>query len=202
MMEINAEHTLALFDFDGTLTRKDSLFELIKFIRGKQTFYKGLFRLSPYLFLFKLGVIPNRKAKEKMLTYFFKGMPQDIFQNYCNRFASEIVPALLRKGALPTLRQFKDSGTRIVIVTASAENWIMPWCASMHVEYIASKIEIVDGKITGKLSGKNCHGLEKVYRIKEAIDLSQYDAIYAFGDSKGDLPMLQLATNPYYKSFR
>lgn len=202
MMEINAEHKLALFDFDGTLTRKDSLFELIKFIHGKKHFYKGLLILSPYLFLFQLKVIPNWKAKEKVLTYFFKGMSLDIFQNYCNRFASEIIPVLLREDAMWALKQFKDHGTRIVIVTASAENWVMPWCSMENIACIATHLEIKDGRVTGKIEGQNCHGKEKVNRIKKTIDLSKYNKIYAFGDSKGDLQMLQLATNPYYKSFR
>lgn len=194
------ENKLALFDFDGTLTRKDSLFELIKFIHGKQRFYKGLLTLFPGLFLYKIKMIPNWKAKEKVLTYFFKGIPLDIFQNYCNRFASEAIPAILREDAMPILKQFKDNGTRIVIVTASAENWILPWCRSLNIECIASKMEVHNGKMTGKLTGKNCYGTEKANRIKDVLDLSGYNEIYAYGDSKGDLPMLKLATKSFYRT--
>lgn len=201
-METTAENKLALFDFDGTLTCKDSLFELIKFIHGKQPFYKGLLTLFPGLLLYKLKMVSNWKAKEKVLTYFFRGMSSDIFQNYCNRFVLEVMPVLLRKDAEVMLKQLKDHGARVVIVTASAENWIMPWCRSLNIECIASKLEVSNGKMTGKLSGKNCYGMGKVRRIKEYLDLSKYDTIYAFGDSKGDLPMLELATDRYYKPFR
>lgn len=47
----------------------------------------------------------------------------------------------------------------------------------------------------------NCHGIEKVNRIRNAVDLSNYDDIYAYGDSKGDSGMLDLATRRFYRSF-
>lgn len=193
---------LALFDFDGTLTWKDTLIELIKFIHGKQHFYTGILKLAPYLFLFKIKVLPNWKVKEKVLIHFFKGMPYDLFQDHCNRFAMEIIPTLMRKDALTALEKLQSMGTRIIIVSASSENWILPWSNHLKIECIASKMEIEGGALTGKLSGKNCYGTEKVSRIKETTDLSKYSVIYAFGDSKGDLPMLKLATKPFYRTFK
>lgn len=194
--------TLALFDFDGTLTRKDTFIELIKFVHGKSHFYKGILKLAPCLFLYKLQLIPNWKAKEKVLAYFFKGMPASTFQSHCNHFAAEAIPRFLKQDAIRKLKELKDIGTHIAIVTASAENWVLPWCHSMNVECIASKLEAKEEKLTGKLDGENCYGIEKVNRIKETIDLSKYSVIYAFGDSKGDLPMLGLATYPFYKIFK
>ncbi|TAN18643.1 MAG: haloacid dehalogenase-like hydrolase [Chitinophagaceae bacterium] len=194
--------TLALFDFDGTLTRKDTFLELIKFVHGKNPFYKGILKLAPYLFLFKIKVLPNWKVKEKVLIHFFKGMPYDLFQDHCNRFAMEIIPTLMRKDALTELEKLQSMGTRIIIVSASSENWILPWSNRLKIECIASKMEIAGGTLTGKLSGKNCYGMEKVIRIKETTDLSKYSVIYAFGDSKGDLPMLKLATKPFYRTFK
>jgi len=41
-----------------------------------------------------------------------------------------------------------------------------------------------------------------VRRILAAYDLSQYDEVYAYGDTKGDKPMLGLATIAFYKPFR
>jgi phosphoserine phosphatase len=56
--------------------------------------------------------------------------------------------------------------------------------------------------ITGRIEGKNCHGEQKVIRIQEEYNLSDYQEIYAYGDSSGDKPMLGLATNSFYKPFR
>ena len=54
----------------------------------------------------------------------------------------------------------------------------------------------------GRCDGDNCHGQEKVRRIKEAYPLDQYREIYAYGDTGGDRPMLGLATHSFYKPFR
>ena len=66
---------------------------------------------------------------------------------------------------------------------------------------LATELEITEGKITGKLRGKNCHGEEKVARIKAAYDLSKFENIFCYGDSEGDKPMLALATQAHYKPF-
>jgi phosphoserine phosphatase len=70
------------------------------------------------------------------------------------------------------------------------------------VKLIASRMEVKDEMITGKIDGRNCHGEEKKRRIQEAFDLSAYQEIYCYGDTKGDKPMLSLATSAFYKPFR
>jgi HAD superfamily phosphoserine phosphatase-like hydrolase len=100
------------------------------------------------------------------------------------------------------IKKFKENQAEIIVVTASAENWVAPWCQELGIGCIATQLEIKDDLLTGKIKGRNCHGIEKVNRLKEVIDLSKYTDIEAFGDSKGDLPMLKLATRAYYKPFR
>ena len=62
------KHTIAAFDFDGTITTKDTLFDFVKFHVGSKNFYKGLIFLSPILILYKLGFIRNDIAKQKLFT--------------------------------------------------------------------------------------------------------------------------------------
>ena len=66
---------------------------------------------------------------------------------------------------------------------------------------LATLLETENGIVTGKLSGKNCYGPEKVARIKSEFRLEEYDNIYAYGDSSGDTEMLAIATKPYYRKF-
>ncbi|MDX1956231.1 MAG: haloacid dehalogenase-like hydrolase, partial [Chitinophagaceae bacterium] len=70
------------------------------------------------------------------------------------------------------------------------------------IRLISSLLSEEGQRITGKLEGKNCNGEQKVVRIKEQFNLDEYKEIFAYGDSKGDRPMLQLATHPSYKPFR
>ena len=75
------------FDFDGTLTTKDTLIEFIRFARGNTTFLLGFLLFSPLLVLMKLKFYPNWKAKQRMFSCFFKGMLVDDFNHLCTEFA-------------------------------------------------------------------------------------------------------------------
>lgn len=73
---------IVFFDFDGTITRKDTFLEFIKFYRGSYKFYKGFLINSPFLIAYKLNLIPNYKAKQRILKYFSKMNPLIAFSGY------------------------------------------------------------------------------------------------------------------------
>lgn len=193
---------IAFFDFDGTITTKDTFLEFLKFCKGRFRFYLGFVWNSPYLVAYKLKIIPNQKAKEKVLHYFFNGTPADEFEKNCLLFSQKVLPGLIRKKATDEIERLKAKNFLVVIVSASPENWIRHWAESNGAELIASCLEIKNGKVTGKLNGKNCLGPEKVIRIMEKHSIKDYDEIYTYGDTTSDLPMLRLGTNSYYKPFR
>lgn len=193
---------IAFFDFDGTITSKDTLLELIKYQKGKRAFYSGFFMNAPFMVALKLRLISNQLAKEKILKHFFKGMSASAFQKACDLFATDVLPLMVRSGAMAEIKELRASGFEIVVVSASAENWIKGWCNKTGIQLIASQLEIAGQLITGNLTGKNCNGAEKAIRINALYDLSQYDEIYCYGDSNGDKQMLALATKAFYKPFR
>ncbi|HWB90879.1 MAG TPA: HAD-IB family hydrolase [Puia sp.] len=194
--------TIAFFDFDGTITTRDTLLEFIKFSKGKFRFYVGFAINSPWLIALKLKLISNQAAKEKILTWFFHNNTVSHFQQTCDRFAAEIIPNLIRPKALQEITTLKEKGIPVVIVSASPENWIRPWTGPNSIDLIATRLEAHEAKLTGRIQGRNCHGTEKVERINRAFRLSDYSKIYAYGDTGGDKPMLRLATNAFYKPFR
>lgn len=194
--------SLALFDFDGTVTSKDSLFAFLVFSRGWIRFILGMLFLSPVLAAFKLGLVQNWKAKELLLTYFFKDMSEPAFQQLCTRFTAEVIPRIIRKKARERIESHVREGDRVVIVSASPENWVGLWAREYDLEWVATRLRVDAGKLTGKFSGKNCHGMEKVARVRVYLNLSEYHEIYTYGDSKGDLPLINLGTKKYYKPFR
>lgn len=200
--KINPIKKIAFFDFDGTITTKDSLFEFIKFSKGKMAFYFGFFLNTPFLIAFKLKIISNQRAKQRILKFFFGNTSQLTFQNYCEDFCRSALPSLIRPKALMEIQKLKNSGIDVVIVSASPENWIQPWAHKMKIKLLATCLEIKNEKITGKITGKNCHGKEKIKRIQDTYNLNDYKEIYAYGDSKADLPMMSIATYSFMKPFR
>ncbi len=193
---------IAFFDFDGTITTRDTLLEFIKFSKGHTGFYLGFLKNILSLLGMKMKILSNQAVKEKMLAHFFKGMPADVFQKNCVAFHQTMLPSLIRPGAVAEIKKLQQQGIVVVVVSASPENWIAGWTTAMGIDLIASRLEVQDGMITGKIIGKNCHGLEKVARIKEKYALTGYGHIYAYGDTSGDLPMLELATDKFFKPFR
>jgi len=193
---------IAFFDFDGTITTKDSFLEFIKYQKGSFKFYAGFLINSPYLVAYKLGIISNQLAKEKVIRFFFGNMPIEKFQLACNDFSDKAIPSLVRPKAMLEIKKLQEAGVEVVIVSASAENWLRNWCSTQGVFILATRLQDTNGRITGKIEGLNCHGEEKVRRVHEAYDLSEYTKIYCYGDTKGDKPLLGLATFSFYKPFR
>jgi HAD superfamily hydrolase (TIGR01490 family) len=193
---------IAFFDFDGTITTDDSLIKFIRFVIGDAKFVAGMAVLSPMLTAYKLKLIPNYKAKQYMLSYFFKGMSEEKFMQVANEYSLKHIDTILRPKAMEKIAWHKEQGHKIVIVSASIECWLKPWCDKNNLDLIATKLQIKDGIVTGKFLTQNCYGIEKANRVQEQYNLDDYDHIYAYGDSRGDKELLELADESFYKPFR
>ncbi len=193
---------IAFFDFDGTITTKDTLLEFIKFYKGTGYFYFGFLLYSPFLIAYKLKLIPNYVAKQKVLSFYFNGESITLFQKKCDAFSELILPKLIRPKALKEIEKLKEANAEVVVVSASAENWISKWAAANGIKLIGTRLAVADDKLTGNINGINCYGDEKVCRIEQQYDLKLFKEIYCYGDSGGDKAMLKLATFPFYKPFR
>lgn len=199
-MNVNSK-TLALFDFDGTLTRKDSFIEFIFFSRGTLKAVLGLIILSPIIVSMKVKLLSRSRAKEIMFSYYFKGMEISEFTRLGMAFVDEALNSIVRPSALKRLNEHRTAGDRIIVVTASAYEWVKPWTNKIGVELIATKWAKHSGRLTGKLEGRNCNGEEKVKRLREVVSPESFEAIYAYGDTSGDQAMLAIATHKHYRLF-
>jgi HAD superfamily hydrolase (TIGR01490 family) len=193
---------LVLFDFDGTITSRDTLAEFMIFYRGKFKYLLGLAILSPIIAAYLFKLMPNWKSKQYFLTWFLKDENVDYFEKKCKEFSENYLPSLIRSSALESIRQYQRNGATVAVVSASAENWVKPWCDQHKIKCIGTRLEIKNKRLTGKIEGKNCHGPEKVCRVKENFTLNQFDEIIAYGDTAGDNEMLALAHQSHFKPFR
>lgn len=193
---------IAFFDFDGTITTRDTLWQIIRHHRGRAAMYAGMIQLLPALLRFKLKLLPAQRMKEEVLEYFFGEMPAQDFSAGCESFCRDKLPSLIRPQALTAIRNHKAQGHHVVVVSASAQDWVAPWCRRENIICLATRLEVKNKVVTGKIQGINCNGEEKVKRIREAYHLENFQEIYAYGDSEGDRPMLALAQHASFKPFR
>jgi len=187
------------FDFDGTLTTKDTLIEFIRFAKGTIAFGCGFLRYAHLLVLMKLGLYPNWKAKQKVFAHFFKGITIEDFDSICQAFAASS-HHLLRPKGIEAIHQAQNEGAEVLIVSASIDNWVEPFFANVKV--LGTQIEVMDGKLTGRFLTKNCYGQEKVNRILSLYPNRQDYYLTAYGDSRGDKELLTFADESHFKPFR
>ncbi len=192
---------VAAFDFDGTLTRRDTLLPFLLYLLGSPAVARHALVLSPTLAGYALGLIRNDVAKERVLSQCLTGMEMDALRQQGERFAALALPDLLRHEAMRRLEWHRQQGHRCVVISASLDLYVRPWAQQAGFsDIIATLLETDDGgRITGKFSGENCFGAEKVRRLQALLGARDGYVLYAYGDSRGDRELLSLADHAFYR---
>lgn len=200
-MDNDGKAVLAAFDFDGTLTRRDSLLPFLRYAVSPLDFALRAARLTPVLTAYALGVLRNDQAKERVLAGFFAGDPLARIEALGQEFAARGLPSLLLADAMARVAWHRAQGHACVLVSASLVHYLEPWARQAgfgHV--IASRLETDgQGRVTGRIEGGNCYGPEKARRLKALMGESGGYTLYAYGDSRGDREMLAMAHHPFYR---
>jgi len=199
---MKTEPVIAAFDFDGTITTKDTLLEFIRFSKGNLRALFGFMLYSPFLIAYKLRIYPNWKVKRNLFSYFFKGLKINEFNRLCEDFclySSEII----RPEAQKAIQKHIDAGDSLVVISASIENWVRLFAEKLMIPVVlCTKIEIDSNDcLTGNFSTPNCYGQEKVKRLLELFPQRENYYLIAYGDSSGDKELMDFADEKLYKRF-
>jgi HAD superfamily hydrolase (TIGR01490 family) len=194
--------TVAAFDFDGTLTRRDSLLPFLRHYVGTARFLAMMAAMSPVLAAYLLRAMRNDRAKEAVLRRFLGGEALADVDAAGESFALRRLPALLRAEAFERFTWHKAQGHTCILVSASLIHYLRPWSRRVGFDHvIASRLEIdADRRVTGRLVEGNCYGAEKARRLRSLLATMATRTLFAYGDSRGDREMLELADHSYYRS--
>ena len=192
---------LVLFDLDNTLLAGDSDYAWAEFLMEEGVldrasyeernrwflaeYERGTIRMEDWL-TFQLAPIANR--------------PREQLQIWHREFMRRKVAPLI----LPLGRELIASlnGAEKVIITATNRFITDPIARELGVEHlIASEVEEVDGRLTGRPCGLPSFGAGKVKRLNDWLvsrgrRLADYPESWFYSDSHNDLPLLALVTNP------
>jgi phosphatidylglycerophosphatase C len=195
-----AARPIAAFDVDGTLTWADSYLLFLRFVAGRFGFVVKMVQLIPIFIAYRVGAVPRSAVKEKTLTVFLAGMSAADYLARCRAFAQMIYPIIARPDALVRLRAHVGVRDEVALVSASLRDYLAVWAEDLRVEHVlATEIEIVNGRLTGRLLGDNCWGPGKLAAIRAAFGTAPLVA--AYGDTRGDQEMLAAAQNPGFRIF-
>ena len=193
---------LIAFDFDGTLSFRDSFTAFLAWRGGPLAYAAGLLRLAPA----SLAYLAHRdrgRLKAAAVRVFLSGLSREQLQAACDDFASSpLGRRLIRPDAEQRWREWQASGAELVIVTASPEEVVAPFARRLGADRLIGTRLLYDfaGRVAGAFEGDNCRGPEKVVRL-EAIYGKDVRLAAAYGDSSGDRELLELAEEKGYRVF-
>ena len=193
---------IVAFDFDGTLTVKDSYLAFLRWRAGPIGYALGVLKLIPQIFAYLFNRDRGR-LKAAATEIFLRGASQDELARDARRFAEASAAGLLRPDALATWRNHAEAGDMVVIVTASPEDVVAPFAELLAAELlIGTRLERdSENRITGRFLGENCRAEEKVARLREAFGQDMTLAA-AYGDTSGDEAMLAFAAQGHMRVFK
>lgn len=191
---------LYLFDFDGTLTYKDTMFLFLKFYDEKKYFW-SFAKHIPLFILVKLHLLEAEKVKKSFNGSILRGEREEKINRISQDFFEKYYPKIIRENALDFIKNIDKENTESLLVTASLDIWTKPFAEKFGMKLLATEARFENGVFTGHFKTKNNNGEEKVKRIKKAIEREKFDKIIAFGDTSGDQPMLSFAHESHYRFF-
>ena len=187
----------AAFDFDGTLTRRDTLIPFLVTVAGRAAVLRALVAESPRLALTAAGRGNRDVVKERVLTRVLAGRSYAEVEAAGRSFGAEIARSAITADARDRIAWHLREGHEVVIVSAALDVYLVEVARALGVAHLLCTGLVSDerGRLTGRLRGANCRGAEKARRLRTLFGDDDVE-LWAYGNSRGDDEMLALAQHP------
>ncbi len=171
-----------VYDFDNTIYRGDSSFDFFRHCAAKypRVLLCAVGSLPRFLGM-ALGLTEKTRAKERFYRY-LRHVPE---------VTEEVDRFWLTHDKNLKDWYFAQKKTDDLVISASPVFLLEPLMRRLNLRFIASR---VDPK-TGLYDGANCHGEEKVRRMRELYPDVQIDLFYS--DSLNDTPLARIAQEAF-----
>jgi phosphatidylglycerophosphatase C len=189
---------LALFDFDNTITTGDTYTPFIRRTAGGARLLAGTVLLAPLLVAYRLGFLPATRLRAAMTWVCYRGRSERAVHAAGVRYAAGL-SACVREEARARLDFHRERGDHVVVVSASLDAYLGPWCEAQGFDLICTELEGRGGVLTGRVRGGDCTGEEKARRVRARYRLDDYPVVYAYGDCAEDEALLALADKAYLR---
>lgn len=192
---------LSVFDFDGTLTRHDSFVPFLKFAFGSREFVRRLRRLAGPGVRYLTRRLSRDELKAKLISVFLTDIKPEWVMAKAVEFCEQSWPRLMRPAGLLSVAAEREAGYEVTLCSASPMLVLAPFAERLNIKLIGTELEVVDGRLTGRISGDNCRCEAKVQRLEAVYgDLTQY-RLRAWGDTRGDHELLAAAQDAHWRHF-
>lgn len=198
---------VAAFDFDGTVSRRDTLVPFLVRVSGRRRFAAASTRLGLSGARGAAGAGGRARVdlrdrdlvKERLLAALFAGRWERDLRRAGELYARDLLSDQLRPEVLGRIDQHRAAGHEVLFVSASLVYYLEPLADLLDVDAVlAVEPEVVDGRLTGALARPNVRAEQKALRLREWLDQPEEGPLrgvelWAYGNSSGDHALLGLA---------
>jgi phosphatidylglycerophosphatase C len=181
--------SLVFFDFDGTLTTRDTIWPFGVFLirRAHRNSYAKAARLLFLLGCLKVRALSNHQFKERFCSLLLRGRSEQEIERFAKLFADSVVRIALNQPLVDALQQHQRSGDDVYLLSSNFSLVLRPWQETWAVRgMLATEAEIENGRFTGRLVGRACDGREKLARALSVVGRESLEQATAYGDSRSD----------------
>ena len=195
------DRPIVAFDFDGTLTIRDSFTAFLRWRAGPAGWAIGLAKMTPALAAY-IGDRDRGRIKAASVREFLHGVERQTLEAEAERYADQVWDRFMRPDALACWKAWGEKGVHRVIVTASPETTVAPFARRLGAEGLLGTQLVFDAqdRVTGAFAGENCRGEEKVRRLRAAYG-EDMKLTAAYGDTSGDTEMIAVAAEKGFRVF-
>ena len=190
---------LALFDFDGTLTTRDTYRPFLRLAIPARRMLAGGLAVSPVLLGHQLGLVSSAQARPWLTWAGFAGVSAARVRALGQCYAADVLPGVIDASMCSRLEEHQSQGDTVVVVSAGLDCYLRPWCQALGVGLVCSELEDRGGVLTGRYRRGDCSGANKAAFVRSDIELSRFGEIAAYGDTDEDLELLALAHRRVYR---
>jgi len=206
----NAAHTLsprprpvprvgAFFDMDKTLISENSgaVYMKQRFAAGEIGTWELVRGLGDYL-RYKMGILDIRAWAVQAMSGMGGRREADLAAEALEVYRRHIVHLVYPEARVLVSRHLAR-GHLVAIVSGATRYVVEPLAADLGVQHcVYSRLEVEDGRLTGRVIEPLCFEEGKIYWLREFIEDHEVDLArsWFYTDSVTDLPLLDLVGHP------
>lgn len=191
--------TIALFDFDGTITTHETMPAFIRQSTSTPRLLIGYLFLWPLLIGYKLGVVSGITIRAAIVRAAYMGADKTRIDDSGATFAQNYLSRVLRPEAMERIAWHRAQGHDVAVISGGLDCYLRPWTQKHGLRLICSSLEERNGKLTGRYKGPQCVRREKAQAARNHFGPLEGRRVYAYGDTSEDKDLLAIATDPYYR---
>lgn len=189
---------IALFDFDGTLIKKDSM--VLLFLRYFDLSIRNVPKLTRLIYetiKYFLKIYSQKQFKEIYINLIINSSRYKDRKALFDDFSKYLI-GMIFKSAKKKISELKSKGYTVILLSASPDLYLKKISRELGFsELICTRMDYEDNKAV--VSGLNCYGKNKIKMLLSSHEGDKVDwkRSYCYSDSESDRKLLSLFGNPY-----